>query len=83
VGATKKDVVDVVTSYRSLTYDLQRFGKNQLIAASHLHIRLCKNIAFKFIHILVFNDGSSKELFTIQGTIPVVYKSNKHISNTT
>ncbi|XP_043648106.1 tumor susceptibility gene 101 protein [Drosophila teissieri] len=51
VGATKKDVVDVVTSYRSLTYDLQRF---------------------------VFNDGSSKELFTIQGTIPVVYKNNTY-----
>ncbi|XP_016999942.1 tumor susceptibility gene 101 protein [Drosophila takahashii] len=51
VGATKKDVVDVVSSYRSLTYDLQRF---------------------------VFNDGSSKELFTIQGTIPVVYKNNTY-----
>ncbi|KAI8041437.1 tumor susceptibility gene 101 protein [Drosophila gunungcola] len=51
VGATKKDVMDVVTSYRSLTYDLQRF---------------------------VFNDGSSKELFTIQGTIPVVYKNNTY-----
>ncbi|XP_039486654.2 tumor susceptibility gene 101 protein [Drosophila santomea] len=51
VGATKKDVVDVVTSYRSLTYDLQRF---------------------------VFNDGSTKELFTIQGTIPVVYKNNTY-----
>lgn len=51
VAATKKDVVDVVTSFRSLTYDLQRF---------------------------VFNDGSSKELFTIQGTIPVVYKNNTY-----
>ncbi|XP_016985246.1 tumor susceptibility gene 101 protein [Drosophila rhopaloa] len=51
IGATKKDVIDVVTSYRSLTYDLQRF---------------------------VFNDGSSKELFTIQGTIPVVYKNNTY-----
>ncbi|EDV52033.1 tumor susceptibility gene 101 protein [Drosophila erecta] len=51
IGATKKDVVSVVTSYRSLTYDLQWF---------------------------VFNDGSSKELFTIQGTIPVVYKNNTY-----
>lgn len=51
VGATKKDVVDVVTSYRSLTYDLQRF---------------------------VFNDGTAKDLFTLQGTIPVVYKNNTY-----
>ncbi|KAH8259326.1 tumor susceptibility gene 101 protein [Drosophila bipectinata] len=51
VGATKKDVVDVVTTYRSLTYDLQRF---------------------------VFNDGTAKDLFTLQGTIPVVYKNNTY-----
>ncbi|KAH8365847.1 hypothetical protein KR093_005831 [Drosophila rubida] len=51
VAATRKDVVDVVTTYRSLTYDLQRF---------------------------VFNDGSSKDLFTLQGTIPVVYKNNTY-----
>ncbi|EDW73505.1 uncharacterized protein Dwil_GK16611 [Drosophila willistoni] len=51
VAATKKDVVDVVTTYRSLSYDLQKF---------------------------VFNDGTSKDLFTLQGTIPVVYKSNTY-----
>ncbi|XP_030385334.1 tumor susceptibility gene 101 protein [Scaptodrosophila lebanonensis] len=51
VGATRKDVVDVVSSYRSLTYTLQKF---------------------------VFNDGSSKELFKLHGTIPVVYKSNTY-----
>ncbi|XP_034481440.1 tumor susceptibility gene 101 protein [Drosophila innubila] len=51
VAATRKDVVDVLTTYRSLTYDLQKF---------------------------VFNDGSSKDLFTLQGTIPVVYKNNTY-----
>ncbi|KAH8307067.1 hypothetical protein KR044_004440 [Drosophila immigrans] len=51
VAATRKDVVDVITTYRSLTYDLQKF---------------------------VFNDGSSKDLFTLQGTIPVVYKNNTY-----
>ncbi|XP_030572777.1 tumor susceptibility gene 101 protein [Drosophila novamexicana] len=51
VAATRKDVVDVVTTYRSLTYDLQKF---------------------------VFNDGSSKDLFALQGTIPVVYKNNTY-----
>ncbi|KAH8398877.1 hypothetical protein KR222_009745 [Zaprionus bogoriensis] len=51
VASTKKDVLDVVTTYRSLTYDLQKF---------------------------VFNDGSSKDLFTLQGTIPVVYKNNTY-----
>ncbi|KAH8343343.1 hypothetical protein KR059_008557 [Drosophila kikkawai] len=51
VGATKKDVMDVVTTYRSLTYDLQKF---------------------------IFNDGTSKDLFTLQGTIPVVYKNNTY-----
>ncbi|KAH8395013.1 hypothetical protein KR215_004396 [Drosophila sulfurigaster] len=51
VAATRKDVVDVITTYRSLTYDLQKF---------------------------VFNDGSSKDLFQLQGTIPVVYKNNTY-----
>ncbi|XP_022215525.1 tumor susceptibility gene 101 protein [Drosophila obscura] len=51
VDVTKKDVMDVVTTYRSLTYDLQKF---------------------------VFNDGSHKDLFTLQGTIPVVYKNNTY-----
>ncbi|KAH8379742.1 hypothetical protein KR009_006902 [Drosophila setifemur] len=51
VGATKKHVVDVVTSFKSLTYDLQTF---------------------------IFNDGNEKMLFTLQGTIPVVYKNNTY-----
>ncbi|ALC44982.1 TSG101 [Drosophila busckii] len=51
VSATRKDVIDVVTTYRSLSYDLQTF---------------------------VFNDGSKKDLFQLQGTIPVVYKNNTY-----
>ncbi|KAH8257559.1 hypothetical protein KR038_011430 [Drosophila bunnanda] len=51
VGATKKDVMDVIKTYRSLTYNLQTF---------------------------IFNDGNSKELFNLQGTIPVVYKNNTY-----
>ncbi|XP_011214165.1 tumor susceptibility gene 101 protein [Bactrocera tryoni] len=51
VSATKKDVIDVITTYRSLTYNLQKF---------------------------VFNDGSTKELFNLAGTIPVVYKNNTY-----
>ncbi|XP_061395136.1 tumor susceptibility gene 101 protein [Musca vetustissima] len=51
VNATKKEIIDVVTNYRSLTYKLQKF---------------------------VFNDGSSKDLFNLQGTIPVVYKNNTY-----
>lgn len=27
VNATKKDVIDVITNYRSLSYNLQKFGK--------------------------------------------------------
>ncbi|XP_073842175.1 tumor susceptibility gene 101 [Musca autumnalis] len=51
VNTTKKEVIDVVTNYRSLTYNLQKF---------------------------VFNDGSSKDLFNLQGTIPVVFKNNTY-----
>ncbi|KRG05773.1 tumor susceptibility gene 101 protein isoform X1 [Drosophila mojavensis] len=51
VAATRKDVVDVITAYRSLTYNLEKF---------------------------VFNDGSVKDLFALQGTIPVVYKNNTY-----
>ncbi|EDV97012.1 tumor susceptibility gene 101 protein [Drosophila grimshawi] len=51
IAQTRKDVVDVVTTYRSLTYNLQKF---------------------------VFNDGSSKDLFTLLGTIPVVYKNSTY-----
>ncbi|XP_037813521.1 tumor susceptibility gene 101 protein [Lucilia sericata] len=51
VNATKKEVVDVITSYRSLSYNLQKF---------------------------VFNDGSTRDLFNLQGTIPVVYKNNTY-----
>ncbi|XP_075160459.1 tumor susceptibility gene 101 [Haematobia irritans] len=50
-NATKKEVMDVVTNYRSLTYNLQRF---------------------------VFNDGNARDLFNLQGTIPVVYKNNTY-----
>lgn len=31
-----------------------------------------------FFSIIVFNDGSHKELFNLQGTIPVSYKGNKN-----
>ncbi|XP_011181347.1 tumor susceptibility gene 101 protein [Zeugodacus cucurbitae] len=51
VSATKKDVIDVITTYRSLSYSLKKF---------------------------VFNDGSTKELFNLAGTIPVVYKNNTY-----
>ncbi|XP_036337228.1 tumor susceptibility gene 101 protein-like [Rhagoletis pomonella] len=51
ISVTKKDVIDVVTNYRSLSYNLQKF---------------------------VFNDGSSKDLFNLAGTIPVVYKNNTY-----
>ncbi|XP_067643219.1 tumor susceptibility gene 101 protein [Eurosta solidaginis] len=51
INATKKDVIDVITSYRSLAYNLQKF---------------------------VFNDGSTKDLFNLSGTIPVVYKNNTY-----
>lgn len=51
VSATKKDVIDVVTRYRTLSYNLKK---------------------------CVFNDGSTKELFTLEGTIPVVYKNNTY-----
>ncbi|XP_053955044.1 tumor susceptibility gene 101 protein [Anastrepha ludens] len=51
ISATKKDVIDVISNYRSLTYNFQKF---------------------------VFNDGSSKELFNLAGTIPVVYKQNTY-----
>ncbi|XP_013117269.1 tumor susceptibility gene 101 protein [Stomoxys calcitrans] len=51
VNATKKEVVDVLTNYRSLAYNLQRF---------------------------VFNDGNARDLFNLNGTIPVVYKNNTY-----
>ncbi|CAD7003491.1 tumor susceptibility gene 101 protein isoform X2 [Ceratitis capitata] len=51
INATKKDVIDVVSTYRSLGYSLQKF---------------------------VFNDGTTKELFNLAGTIPVVYKNNTY-----
>ncbi|KAM7357527.1 tumor susceptibility gene 101 [Cochliomyia hominivorax] len=51
VNATKKDVIDVLANYRSLSYNLQKF---------------------------VFNDGNSKDLFHLQGTIPVVFKNNTY-----
>ncbi|KAH8270459.1 hypothetical protein KR018_010242 [Drosophila ironensis] len=77
VGATKKDVVDVVTTYRSLTYDLQKFGEcadnaaPQKVADPH-------HITPLFCSFAVFNDGTAKDLFTLQGTIPVVYKNNTY-----
>lgn len=51
ISQTKKDVIDVLNNYRSLTHHLQKF---------------------------VFNDGSTKELFNLDGTIPVVYKGNTY-----
>lgn len=51
LNVTKKEVIDVITNYRSLSYNLQKF---------------------------VFNDGSTRDLFNLQGTIPVVYKNNTY-----
>lgn len=51
VTATKKDVIDALENYKSLTYQLEKF---------------------------VFNDGVIRDLFNLQGTIPVVYKNNTY-----
>ncbi|XP_065360970.1 tumor susceptibility gene 101 protein [Calliphora vicina] len=51
ISSTKKEVVDVITNYRSLSYNLQKF---------------------------VFNDGNTRDLFNLQGTIPVVFKNNTY-----
>lgn len=82
IGATRKDVVDVVTTYRSLTYDLQKFGKYFSLEWAHCAVIHTYVVPYVFLYLhmcvyffIVFNDGSSKDLFTLQGTIPVVYKS--------
>lgn len=51
VQETKKDVIDALTNYKSLVYQLEKF---------------------------VFNDGVVRDLFNLQGTIPVIYKNNTY-----
>lgn len=74
VAQTKKDVTDVTETYRGLNYKLENFGeRNDFIVWCVL--KITTTTKKQLIILLVFNDGNSKELLNINGTIPVVYKS--------
>lgn len=61
--------------YRGLTYASENYGEFDLIWKSFviIDIRLYDNRLIDFQ--LVFNDGSSDNLFNVNGTIPINYKS--------
>lgn len=61
----------MLEQYRGLTYKLESFGTYNLIRCISF-VDQTQNISYD---ASVFNDGSSKELLNIGGTIPVVYKS--------
>lgn len=70
VHQTKRDVEYALDQYRGLTFKKENFGIVMIF-----FWLICKSIMFIVFCLLVFNDGNSKELLNINGTIPVVYKS--------
>lgn len=77
VNAAKNDINTVMKQYKGLQFAQQKFGESFTRDApsiqqsnpwhySYLHIGWC---------LTVFNDGSTKDLVNLNGTIPIVYRS--------
>lgn len=69
---TKRDVVQILDMYRGLTYSSENYGEKKQ-EENHFILK-CFQPNFSLFQ-LVFNDGSSDNLFNVNGTIPINYKS--------
>lgn len=67
---TKRDVVQILDMFRGLTYSSENYGemKKGFVCKSFIEFG-------PLFWFSVFNDGSSDNLFNINGTIPINYKS--------
>lgn len=74
---TVREITNVISQYKDLKPVMDAYGKRQALVFVCVMFCLLTNIDLQFFCVSVFNDGSSRDLMSLTGTVPVSYRGNK------